>query len=241
MTVTDSRLNIHEKRIIKAIEDSMPDGIHVQGMVKKFGISPTTLKQHLPVLENERKIIFHEKIKNKDVYKIRLHDEFSFEETRRTLAKSLHEFEIASISAINNSQDWGISERMEMYQNIANVISLLRYLHQFVIDTEKYDEKSIPNDIVKSIQKLDDISKMVNSYMNPLLHQFFMIQINNSVSESLDYLKSIPTRKKGKQSKYINKVLGEMKLNPKVFSIVNNADKEIKKVSRIRKKNKSKN
>lgn len=226
MVITDSLPNRHEKEIIQEIEKSMPDGIHVQGLVKR-GLSPTTLKKYLPVLENEYRIIYHEKVKNKDVYRIQLSDEPTFAESQKMYSRSLADIRSAIVGAIIKSANFGIAERIEVYHHAIVLLALLRYAHQLTIDVNNY-EKGIPNDIAKYMDGLDNISQNVNTVMDPFTRSFYITQLDHTISESLEFLKKSKKARKGKPSKYIKSILNQMKSEPEVFEKVTKIERMLK-------------
>lgn len=224
MTVTVWSKNTHENDILNAIEKSMPNGIHVQGLVKEFGLSPTTLKHYLPILENEKKLIWREKIKNKHVYKINLYHFPTFSETKKAYLKEFKRMEIAILKAINHSSKWALSERLEVYNHVSTVIALTRYYHQMEIDAI-YDKKdSVPSELLTIVNKIDNLSEIINKTINSLLFEFHRIQMDNIVSNSIQFLETVPKRKKGKQSKFMKKVLEDMKSDSKVYSAMIRAE-----------------
>lgn len=241
MVVTDSQLNRHERDIIQAIETSMPNGIHVQGLVKKNGLSPTTLKKYLPVLENEYRVIYHEKIKNKDVYRIRFSNEPTFDESEKMNSRSVADVRSTIIGAIIKSTNFGIAERIEVYHHAITVLALLRYTHQLAIDVG-YDVKEIPSNITKYMNEIDRISQNVNTVMDPFTRSFYITQLDHTISESLEFLKNTEKARKGKPSKHIKIVLNKIKSDaPEVFDKVVKIDNLLKNSTReIKKFNKTK-
>lgn len=208
---------MHEKEIMNIIEKSMPDGINVRGIIKK-GISPSTVKKYLDVLENEKKFIFHEKIKNSDVYMIRQGDQISYSESHAIITQTMKEFEDVIYRSIEYASKWGISEQLEVYQHVVNVITLMKYFKQLATDIVNLDDSRIPQDIEDYVNHLDEISRNVNQKFNILLTPLAMIQLQNTMGESMEYLESIAKRKrrKGRKSKHIEKVLKDMANNSKL-------------------------
>ena len=232
MTITNSRLNIHENRIFSAIEKSMPDGIHVQGLIKNFKISPTTLNSYLSILEDDKKLIYHERIKNKNVYKINLYNQPTFSETEKSYIDEFNKLEITILKAINHSSKWSLVERLEVYHHVSIVISMTRYFHQMEIDSLYEGKDAIPEDLLLTVKKLDTLSESINKTMHFLIFQFHRTQIDNTVFNSLEFLDSITTKKRVKPSKFMKKIFEEMKDNPKVYETVMKVEGSIKKDSK---------
>lgn len=240
MTVIDipSRL---ELSILKEIKNNMPKGIHVRALEKSLKMSPPTLVKYLRVLEDERRLIFHEKIKNKDVYRILSRYDQTFEESQQTYSKSLYEFISTIHTALDHSSNWELSERLQVYQHVVNVLALLRYVHQLRIDIERYDKNSIPKDIANYMKDLELYSTIINRGIDSNLGQFYFMQLSKTIDESMNFLKNIAKRKRGIPSKYIKKILEDMKTHPEIYSKFKKIDDNSKRLMNLIKKTLSTN
>ncbi|GKS67417.1 hypothetical protein YTPLAS73_09640 [Nitrosarchaeum sp.] len=202
---------MHEREIITAIEKAGFEGINVRGLVRA-GLSPSTLLKYLPILENEKKLVYHEKIKNSDIYKIRTGNEITYEESKLLLNRGLDEISDVLTKAVEYSQKWGIAEQLEVYQHAVNVITLMKYIKQFGEEMMDIDKDAIPNDINDYVKRLDELSKTLNKKINLFLSPLVMVQLENTMSESLEYLEAVAKKKKrkGRKSKHIQKIEPEL-------------------------------
>lgn len=231
MTVPNLGKNIHEIEIFSAIKKSMPNGIHVQGLIRDFKLSTPTVLKYLDILENEKKLVYHEKIKNKYVYKINLHNFPTFSEIQKSYNDELKKLKITIINAINHSSKWGLSERLEVYNHVSTVIALTRYYHQMEIDALYNKKDSVPEELLSIVKEIDSISEIISKTINPLMFEFHRTQIDNVVFNSMEFLETVPKQKKGKQSKFMKKIFEEMKLQPEVYNKVKEIEKVMKKSS----------
>lgn len=207
MIVTKSRLNRHETDIINAIEKEGLDGIHVQGLIKKYKFSPTTVNQYLPILENEKKLIYHTRMKNKDVYYINMDQRPSYEELVDDLTDISSDLEHTILSAIEHAKKWSIAEQVEVFQHAVNVITLVKYIGDYLMDIS---DKELPEELEDMYADIDEIQKKVNKSVNLFFHSIVLVQIGSTIDESLDYLRSVKKRKHGKQSKYVKEIVEQM-------------------------------
>lgn len=216
MTVID-KPSRQQDAILNLIK-SKPDGIHLREIGRILKIPNPTLVKGVKVLENDRGLIFHEQIKNRDVYKFRYPDDLTFKETQRMYSKSLEEITSVIFPALSRALTFGIPERLEVYRQVVSVLALVRYNQQSIIDIDRYNETSIPNDLVNYIANLEQISRIVNIGIGMELLPFYNYQINQTINESLKFLRKVLKSKKGKPSKHIKVILEGMKTNPEVYS-----------------------
>ena len=216
MTVID-KPSRQQDAILNLIK-SKPDGIHLREIGRILKIPNPTLVKGVKVLENDRGLIFHEEIKNRDVYKFRYPDDLTFKETQRMYSKSLEEITSVIFPALSRALTFGIPERLEVYRQVVSVLALVRYNQQSIIDIDRYNETSIPNDLVNYIANLEQISRIVNIGIGMELLPFYNYQINQTINESLKFLRKVLKSKKGKPSKHIKVILEGMKTNPEVYS-----------------------
>lgn len=231
MTVTKSPLNKCEEGIIQTIEESMPDGIHVRGIIKKNISSPTTVVKYLRVLEKEHKIIYSEKIKNRDVYRIKHPDIPTFIEAKKTFVSSILDSRSAIIRAITKSSSFGVAERIEAYHHAIMLLALLKYQCQFYIDIGTYREN---DKAVKDYMCwIDNTSQNVNTIMDPVTRKFFEAHLDHTISETFELLSKLKNARKGKPSKFIKALLNEtQKSNPAVFDTITKIDQVLKDSTR---------
>lgn len=195
MTVTDLGLNRHEISILTTIEDSMPDGIHVQGIIRKIKMSPTTVNHYLPILENDHKMIFHERIKNKDIYKIKLIPLKTYKEQKKLYLESISALESTIKNAIKFASKCTLTEQLEIYSHMTNVLALIRYIQSSeVLDVKDLD--SIPADHLQYIKELERISIMVSKSINRRIHPLHLLMTDDKISSSRKYLEEITKKSK---------------------------------------------
>lgn len=190
MTVTDLSLNRHEEGILSAIEESMPDGIHVQGIIKKKKISPTTVNHYLPILESERKLVYHERIKNKDVYYIIKQNEKTFQEQKEAYAKNIKGLEKTIHRAIKFASKGSFAEQLDVYVQITFVLAMIRQIQNSeVVDGQKVD--SIPTEHLSYLKELERISVQVSKSMPSKIHPIHLLMIDRSIDLSRKFLEDM--------------------------------------------------
>jgi hypothetical protein len=195
MTVTDLSLNRHEKDILSAIEESMPDGIHVQGIIKEKKISPTTVNHYLPILENERKLVYHERIKNKDVYKIKIRNEKTFQEQKEVYAKNTKGLENTIQKALKFASKRPLAEQLDIYGHITFVLAMIRQIQNSeVLDGQDVD--SIPTEHLNYLKELERISLQVSESMDSRIHPLHLLMVDKSIDSSRKFLEDISKTKK---------------------------------------------
>lgn len=199
MTVTDLSLNRHEKELLSAIEDTMPDGIHVQGIIRKIKMSPTTVNHYLPILENDHKLVYHEKIKNKNIYKIKILNEKSFAEQSKSYTKLISELEKEIKNSIQFANRSSLVQQLEIYGYITNILALTRYMQSFEVLDD--DPDSIPQEYLEHIKKVEQLSIVVRKSMNSKIHPLHLLMIDKSISSSRKFLKEMTRKKIPKSTK----------------------------------------
>ena len=208
MSVAKNPLNRHEFEIFHAIEKEDRDGINVRGLQEKYGFAPNTLIKYLDTLENSHRLIYSEKFKNSLIYKTRLGDQPTRLETQEFVKSSIPEIEKLVNSSIQRAEKWSISDQMEVYHNVVNVLVFTRYLKKFVTDIS---EHPISEDEDKFFDELDKLTKKVNENINLILSPLMLFPLIKTVDESISNLEKVSKGRKIRKSKHIKKL--EPKLN----------------------------
>lgn len=201
-------LNRHEFDLFRAIEDAEPHGINVRGLIKKYGISPTTTIKYLDTLENQHKLIYSEKMKNSLVYQVRKGDEMTHAETQEFVKSSISDIEKLVNSAMDISEKRSIAEQMEVYHQVVNVLVLTRFIKNFLNDISI--TQTLPDEMDKFFDKIDEITKNINKKINLLLSPIMISPLINSLDESINNLEKIVKGKNIKKSKHIKKIEPEL-------------------------------
>jgi len=228
---------MHENEIIDVIEKAGFEGINVRGMVDK-GLSPDTLQKYLPILENEKRLIYHERIKNSHVYMISHFNQLSYKESHEVMIKSLDEFEDIINQVLDKTKNWGVSEQIEVYHNMIHGLLLMKYFKQLAVDIQKVDNPRIPKDIEISEERINKIITKVNKRINLFYLPLVMLQLQNSMAESMNYLENIAKdkRKRGKKAKHVEKMIKDIQSDPKQMKAIKKLLNEMEKTLKIKKK-----
>ena len=219
---------MQEKEIMDAIENAGKKGINVRGMVSA-GLSPATLKKYLTILENEKGLIIHEKVKNSDVYVIRHGSQVPYNISHEFVMKTLDEFDELLNQVFENTSKWGLAEKIEVYQNIVNFTVLMKYQIKLVLDIVNREDPRIPEDVEIISKRLDSMTTRINQSLDLSFVPFIMIQLQNSMGESIEYLESISnkTKRRGKKAKYVRPIVDEIKSNPEKLKEIETEFKEL--------------
>ena len=228
---------MHENEIIDVIEKAGFEGINVRGMVDR-GLSPDTLQKYLPILENEKRLIYHERIKNSHVYMISHFDQLSYKESHEFMFKTLDEFEDIINQVLDKTKNWGVSEQIEVYHNMIHGLLMMKYFKQFAVDILKVDNPRIPEDIEIFEERINEIISKINKKINLFYLPLIMLQLQNSMGESMNYLENIAKdkRKRGKKAKHVEKMIKDIESDPKQMKAIEKLLNKIEKTLKIIKK-----
>jgi len=207
MSVAKNPLNRHEFEIFHAIEKEDRDGINVRGLQEKYGFAPNTLIKYLDTLENSHRLIYSEKFKNSLIYKIRLGNQSTRQETQEFIKSSIPELEKLINFSIQRSEKWSISDQMEVYHNVVNVLVFTRYLKKFATDIS---EHPFSEDEEKLFDELDRITKKVNQNINLILSPLMLLPLAKTVEESMVNLEKVSKGRRIRKSKHIKKIEPEL-------------------------------
>ena len=109
--------------------------------------------------------------------------------------------------SIQRSEKWSISDQMEVYHNVVNVLVFTRYLKKFATDIS---EHPFSEDEEKLFDELDRITKKVNQNINLILSPLMLLPLAKTVEESMANLEKVSKGRRIRKSKHIKKIEPEL-------------------------------
>jgi hypothetical protein len=134
------------------------------------------------------------------------------------------ELESVIMQALENAKKWSLSEQLEVFQHVVNVLTQLKFIKQYSIDT--LEGEVIPDEMDNYFKKLDELTTLANKKINFFLAPLVFLQLSDSIENSTKYLKNVSKRKRRKKSRIIKKFEEELK-NDEKFK------KQMKKLEKI--------
>lgn len=118
----------------------------------------------------------------------------SIDETTNLFTSESSRLQDVISHALKNSEKLSISEIIEVYYQVSNVTSLVKFLRQKFRDIENTEENET---LLKKIQKIE---KLIDEKFNETLHPLVMSQLKKSIENSRKNLKDMKTNQ-GTKSK----------------------------------------
>ncbi len=118
----------------------------------------------------------------------------SIDETTNLFTSESSRLQDVISHALKNSEKLSISEIIEVYYQVSNVTSLVKFLRQKFRDIENTEENET---LLKKIQKIE---KLIDEKFNETLHPLVMSQLQKSIENSRKNLKDMKTNQ-GTKSK----------------------------------------
>ncbi len=118
----------------------------------------------------------------------------SIDETTNLFTSESSRLQDVISHALKNSEKLSISEIIEVYYQVSNVTSLVKFLRQKFRDIENTEENET---LLKKIQKIE---KLIDEKFNETLHPLVISQLKKSIENSRKNLKDMKTNQ-GTKSK----------------------------------------
>ena len=118
----------------------------------------------------------------------------SIDETTNLFTSESSRLQDVISHALKNSEKLSISEIIEVYYQVSNVTSLVKFLRQKFRDIENTEENET---LLKKIQKIE---KLIDEKFNETLHPLVISQLKKSIENSRRNLKDMKTNQ-GTKSK----------------------------------------
>jgi len=116
----------------------------------------------------------------------------SIDETTNLFTSESIKLQDVIIHALKNSEILSISEIIQVYYQVSNVISLVKFLRQKFGDLENTEENET---LLNKMQKME---KLIDEKFNETLHPLVMSQLKKSIENSRKNLKEMKTNQSKK-------------------------------------------
>jgi len=116
----------------------------------------------------------------------------SIDETTNLFTSESIKLQDVIIHALKNSEILSISEIIQVYYQVSNVISLVKFLRQKFGDLENTEENKT---LLNKMQKME---KLIDEKFNETLHPLVMSQLKKSIENSRKNLKEMKTNQSKK-------------------------------------------
>jgi len=116
----------------------------------------------------------------------------SIDETTNLFTSESIKLQDVIIHALKNSEILSISEIIQVYYQVSNVISLVKFLRQKFGDLENTEENKT---LLNKMQKME---KLIDEKFNETLHPLVMSQLKKSIENSRKNLKDMKTNQRKK-------------------------------------------
>ncbi len=116
----------------------------------------------------------------------------SIDETTNLFTSESIKLQDVIIHALKNSEILSISEIIQVYYQVSNVISLVKFLRQKFADLENTEENKT---LLNKMQKME---KLIDEKFNETLHPLVMSQLKKSIENSRKNLKDMKTNQSKK-------------------------------------------
>ena len=116
----------------------------------------------------------------------------SIDETTNLFTSESIKLQDVIIHALKNSEILSISEIIQVYYQVSNVISLVKFLRQKFGDLENTEENKT---LLNKMQKME---KLIDEKFNETLHPLVMSQLKKSIENSRKNLKGMKTNQSKK-------------------------------------------
>ena len=112
---------------------------------------------------------------------------------------------------------------------------MMKYFKQFAVDILKVDNPRIPEDIEIFEERINEIISKINKKINLFYLPLIMLQLQNSMGESMNYLENIAKdkRKRGKKAKHVEKMIKDIESDPKQMKAIEKLLNKIEKTLKI--------